>query len=63
MQDSFDSIVVLEKPEIKCCLKANIRSLHSMLKEKLKTKIKNIKTIRILVEDPQLIDYFRKVKM
>ena len=40
MQRSFDSIIVLKKPEIKCRLKANIKSLHSMLEEKLRKKKK-----------------------
>ena len=48
---------------IKCRLKANIKSLHSMLEEKLRKKTKNIKIIRILVEDPQLIDYFMKLML
>ena len=40
LQNSFVSIIVLEKPEIKCYLKANIKSLHSIHEEKVRKKIK-----------------------
>ena len=68
MADQFGCQTILiplllwKSQNIKYRLKANIKSLHSMLAEKLRKKIKNI-NIRILVENPQLIDYFRKPKL
>lgn len=68
MADQFGCKTILiplllwKSQNIKYRLKANIKSLHSMLAEKLRKKIKNI-NIRILVENPQLIDYFRKPKL
>ena len=65
MADKFGSktisipLSLCKGQNIKYRLKANIKSPHSMLAEKLRKKIKNI-NIRILLEDPQLIDYFRK---
>ena len=62
LQNSFGSIIVLEKPKIKCRLKANIKSLHSILEEKVRKKIKNIQII-ILLKYPRLIDYSRNLKL